>query len=111
MALDPKTLLVVGYAIVTPCESGYAIAPLMALSSQLAEELIKEIFCYYRKKEKMAEVCMLVFTLDEKEYIRTLIDKYFPNEMYNCKRMYRMLDPTLDFDRSCVYATSGYDRG
>lgn len=111
VAFDSVKKVYLGYAMVTPCESGYAIGPLMALSSQIAEDIVKEIFAFYSAKEKMNEVCMVVFTLDEKQYIAGFMKKWFPSEMYNCKRMYRYLEPGVDFDRSCVYAFSGYERG
>jgi hypothetical protein len=41
VAVDPTTKRIMGYAMVTVCESGYAIGPLIALSSQIAEDIIK----------------------------------------------------------------------
>lgn len=80
------------------------------MSSQLAEDLIKEIFSFYKKKENSSDVRMVVFTFDEREETTSFMIKHFPTLMFHAKRMYRRQQPEMDFDRSCIYSTSGYDR-
>lgn len=74
----------------------------------IAEDLIKEILSFYRD----GSGCIIVFCLDEVPYINTLMTKYFPTIMYNCQRMYLKTEIFKeDFQRNCVYAFSGYERG
>ena len=52
---------------------------------------------------------MLVFTQDEFFKVKTLMNEWFPVEVYTCRRMYfRTVNFKKDFDRSCIYACSGY---
>jgi hypothetical protein len=41
VSIDPKTKQIVGYAMVTTCESGLTIGPLIAISPVVAEDIIK----------------------------------------------------------------------
>lgn len=41
VSIDAKTRQVLGYAMVTPCESGMSVGPLVAVTPQVAEDLIK----------------------------------------------------------------------
>lgn len=111
VSLDKTTGEVLGYTIVTKCSSGFAIAPLVAVNDEVAEDLIKEVFSQYQagKNGKTIHNSLVVFTQDEFFKVKALMAKWFPKEMYNCKRMYfRTHLFTKDFDRSCIYACTGY---
>lgn len=59
----------VGYAMVTPCETGFVVGPLMASSSLIVEDLIKEIFSFYSAKEKRNDINIIAYVLDENALI------------------------------------------
>jgi hypothetical protein len=72
MSIDKTTNEVRGYCIATKCHSGYAIAPLIAETDEVAVDLIKEVFSHFTRHGKK-DVRLLVFTQDEFFKVRTLM--------------------------------------
>jgi hypothetical protein len=103
---------VMGYAAVLRCSSGFAVAPLIAENSIVAEDLIKEICEMLQIKNlKKPFEAVIAFTLDDNPIINTVMEKYFPKIMYECTRMYRMAKGIKGvFDMSKVYAFNTYER-
>lgn len=111
VSLDKTTKQVVGYCIVTKCTTGYAVAPLIALTDEVAADLVKEVFSHFTKIGKK-DARMLIFSQDEFFRVKTFATEWFPVVVYECRRMYfRTANFKKDFDRSCIYGCTGYERG
>ena len=87
-------------------EYGVALAPLVAESAEIAEEIIQTMF------ERVETESYVLFYKDEHEDIVEVGSKWFPEEMYVCKRMYwKGKEEVEDFSRRGVFGLSGYERG
>jgi len=108
VSIEKITGEVSGYCIVTKCHNGFAIAPLIALSDDVAKDLIKEVFSHFLRNGKK-DLSLTVFSQDEFFKVKTFMTEWFPVTVYTCRRMYfRTANFREDFDRSCIYGCSGY---
>lgn len=103
---DKETKRVKGYGIVNKMEFGVSLAPLVAESSEAAEEIIQSMFGAVKAGS------YVMFYQDEHKEIADVCKKWFPEEMFVCKRMYwKASEEVEDFCRKNVYGLSSLERG